>query len=94
MCLSSPVLAFNGGDHSELRHVSQYHKRDDLRLHAYSALDLAVGVLNEFKMIENVLHAPAHMGILEYSALGLICLWIMKICQRGRQVLLFVGPSE
>jgi len=56
----------------ELRHVSQYHKRDDLRLHAYSALDLAVGVLNEFKMIENVLHAPAQGwgDPLEYSGIG------------------------
>ena len=35
----------------ELRHVSQFHKRDDLRTYAYSALDLTVGVLNEFRMI-------------------------------------------
>ncbi len=42
----------------ELRHVSQFHRRDDLRIHAYSALDLAVAVLNEFQMIEGQLHAP------------------------------------
>jgi len=42
----------------ELRHVSQYHRRDDLRVHAYSALDVAAGVLNEFKMIEGNLYEP------------------------------------
>jgi len=42
----------------ELRHVSQFHRRDDLRMHAYSALDLAVGVLAEFKFLEGQLYAP------------------------------------
>lgn len=42
----------------ELRHVSQYHRRDDLRVHAYSALDIAAGVLNEFKLIEGNLYEP------------------------------------
>ena len=42
----------------ELRHVSQFHRRDDLRMHAYSALDLAVGVLSEFQLLEGKLHAP------------------------------------
>ena len=42
----------------ELRHVSQFHRRDDLRMHAYSALDLAVGVLNEFMMVERTLFDP------------------------------------
>ena len=37
----------------ELRHVSQFHKRDDLRLHAYSLLDITVGVLNEFRTLDN-----------------------------------------
>ena len=37
----------------ELRHVSQFHKRDDLRLHAYSLLDVTVGVLNEFRILDN-----------------------------------------
>jgi len=36
----------------ELRLVSQYHKRDDLRLHAYSLLDITVGVLNEFRLLD------------------------------------------
>jgi hypothetical protein len=40
----------------ELRHVSQHHRRDDLRVSAYSALDLAVGVINEFKSIDKGLH--------------------------------------
>lgn len=43
----------------ELRHVSQFHRRDDLRMHAYSALDLAVGVLNEFMMVEKTLYDPS-----------------------------------
>ncbi len=43
----------------ELRHVSQFHRRDDLRMHAYSALDVAVGVLNEFMMMERTLYAPS-----------------------------------
>lgn len=43
----------------ELRHVSQFHRRDDLRMHAYSALDVAVGALNEFMMIERTLYAPS-----------------------------------
>jgi len=42
----------------ELRHVSQYHRRDNLRVHAYSALDVAAGVLNEFKIIEGNLFEP------------------------------------
>ncbi len=36
----------------ELRHVSQYHKRDDLRLHAYSLLDITVGVMQEFRTLD------------------------------------------
>jgi hypothetical protein len=43
----------------ELRHVSQFHRRDDLRMHAYSALDLAVGVLNEFMIVEKTLYDPS-----------------------------------
>ena len=37
----------------ELRLVSQYHKRDDLRLHAYSLLDITVGVLGEFRLLDD-----------------------------------------
>jgi hypothetical protein len=43
----------------ELRHVSQFHRRDDLRMHAYSALDVSVGVLNEFMMVERTLYSPS-----------------------------------
>ena len=43
----------------ELRHVSQFHKRDDLRTYAYSAMDLTVGVLNEFRLILGKLDDPA-----------------------------------
>ena len=43
----------------ELRHVSQFHRRDDLRMHAYSAMDIAVGVLNEFMMVEGALYDPS-----------------------------------
>ena len=30
-----------------------------LRIHAYSALDIAVGVLSEFKMFEGKLYSPS-----------------------------------
>ena len=43
----------------ELRHVSQFHRRDDLRVHAYSGLDVAMGVLNEFILVEKTLFAPS-----------------------------------
>ena len=43
----------------EARHLDQFHRRDDLRIHAYSALDLSVGVLNEFKTFEGKLYSPA-----------------------------------
>ena len=39
----------------ELRHVSQIHRRDDLRTFAYSALDVAAGVINEYVMALNKL---------------------------------------
>ena len=42
----------------EMRYVSQQHFRDNLRIHAYSVLDLTVGVLNEFFMIERTLYSP------------------------------------
>ena len=45
----------------EINHLSQFHRRDDLRMHAYSALDIAVGVLNEFKMVEGKLYSPAQV---------------------------------
>jgi hypothetical protein len=36
----------------ELRHVSQFYRKDDLRIYAYSCLDLVVGVVNEWYMTE------------------------------------------
>ena len=36
----------------ELRHVSQFYRKDDLRIYAYSCLDLVVGVINEWYMTE------------------------------------------
>jgi len=35
----------------EIEHLSQFHKRDDLRVHAYSALEIGVGTLAEWKKI-------------------------------------------
>ena len=43
----------------EIRHVSQFHRRDDLRLHAYSALEVALGSLTEWKQVEGQLFAPS-----------------------------------
>ena len=42
----------------EMRYVSQQYFRDNLRINAYSLLDLTVGVLNEFSMIEKTLYSP------------------------------------
>ena len=36
----------------ELRHVSQFYRRDNLRTHAYSGLDVAAGVLHEFQTFD------------------------------------------
>ena len=41
----------------EMEHVSQFHKRDDMRLQAYSALETALGVLEEWRMVEGQLFA-------------------------------------
>ena len=41
----------------ELKHASQFYYRDDLRTYAYSALDLVVGVINEFKVSKGKLEA-------------------------------------
>ena len=56
----------------ELRHVSQFHKRDDLRMHAYSALDVAVGGLNEFMEVEGTLFDPKQgwEGALNYAGVA------------------------
>ena len=54
----SVLSAFNARNNSGVKHVSQFHRRDDLRIHAYSALDLAVGVLREFQLLEGKLNAP------------------------------------
>ena len=52
----------------ELRHVSQFHRRDDLRTYAYSALDIVVGVLNEFKLVRGKLSSGQGWGApLEYA---------------------------
>ena len=37
----------------ELRHASQFHRQDDLRLHADSLLDITSGVLNEFLILDS-----------------------------------------
>ena len=43
----------------EARHASQFHGRDDLRLHAYSALEISLGALNEWALVEKQLFAPS-----------------------------------
>ena len=54
------MYAFNGRNCSGVTYyVSQFHKRDDLRVHAHSALNLAIGVLNEFSTIEKTLYSPS-----------------------------------
>lgn len=68
----------------ELRHVSQFHRRDDLRMHAYSALDLAVGVLSEFQLLEGKLYAPGQgwgdpIGYSGLSPLDPTVRWSIKL---------------
>ena len=43
----------------EIQHMSQFHRRDDLRIHAYSALEIAVGTLSEWKEIKQKLYGSA-----------------------------------
>lgn len=44
----------------ELRHVSQFYRKDDLRIYAYSCLDLVVGVVNEWYMTEGYIKPTWH----------------------------------
>ena len=43
----------------EIQHMSQFHRRDDLRIHAYSALEIAVGTLSEWKEVKQKLFGSA-----------------------------------
>lgn len=75
----------------ELRHVSQQHRRDDLRVNAYSALDLAAGVLNEFKSIEGALYDPAQgwgdpLSWAEISPLDPMITWDIKIVDESAKI--------
>ena len=75
----------------ELRHVSQHHRRDDLRINAYSALDLAVGVLNEFKTIEGALYDPAQgwgdpLSWAEVSPLDPKITWSINIVDESAKI--------
>ena len=75
----------------ELRHVSQQHRRDDLRVNAYSALDLAAGVLNEFKNIEGALYDPAQgwgdpLSWSEISPLDPMITWDIKIVDESAKI--------
>ena len=75
----------------ELRHVSQHHRRDDLRVNAYSALDLAAGVLNEFKSIEGALYDPAQgwgnpLSWAEVSPLDPMITWDIKIVDESAKI--------
>ena len=42
----------------EIQHLSQFHRRDALRVHAYSALEIGIGVLAEWREIKKQLYAP------------------------------------
>lgn len=68
----------------EMRYVSQQHFRDNLRIHAYSVLDLTVGVLNEFSLIEKTLYSPEQgwgnpLEYAETSPLEANVNWAVKI---------------
>ena len=75
----------------ELRHVSQFHRRDDLRMHAYSALDVSVGVLNEFMMVERTLYSPSQgwgspLNYSEISPLDPTVKWSISLVDESGKV--------
>ena len=75
----------------ELRHVSQFHRRDDLRMHAYSALDVSVGVLNEFMMVERTLYSPSQgwgnpLSYAEISPLDSSVRWSISLIDESGKV--------
>ena len=83
----------------ELRHVSQFHKRDDLRMHAYSALDLAFGVLKEFKEIETTLYAPGQgwgdpLNYSGISPLDPLVKWSIKLIDESGKSTDFINPGK
>ncbi|MDB4331386.1 general secretion pathway protein GspK [bacterium] len=75
----------------EMRYVSQQHFRDNLRTHAYSVLDLSIGVLNEFRMIERNLHAPSQgwgdpLGYADIEPLESNVKWNVRIIDESGKV--------
>ena len=75
----------------ELRHVSQFHRRDDLRMHAYSALDVSVGVLNEFMLVERTLYSPSQgwgnpLSYSEISPLDPTVKWSISLVDESGKV--------
>lgn len=75
----------------ELRHVSQFHRRDDLRMHAYSALDLTVGVLSEFQLLEGKLYAPVQgwgdpIGYSGLSPLDPLVRWSIRLTDESAKL--------
>lgn len=83
----------------ELRHVSQFHKRDDLRMHAYSALDVAVGVLNEFMQVEGTLYEPsqgwgAPLSYSEISPLDNTVKWSIELIDESGKIPISTVPDK
>ena len=75
----------------EINHLSQFHRRDDLRMHAYSAMDVAVGVLNEFKLIEGKLYSPAQgwgdpMSYAGVAPLDESVIWSVRLIDESAKV--------
>ena len=89
--LSVLSLSLMRANLDQLMHVKQFSKRDDLRIHAYSALDLASGVLEEFKLVEGKLWSPAQgwgdpLAYSEVSPLDPKVKWSIKLMDESAKM--------
>ena len=57
--LSFIVVAFLEEATAKVKYYGLFHNRDDLRVDAYSALEISLAVINEYREVEGALWAPA-----------------------------------
>lgn len=53
------VVAFLEEATAKIKYYGLFHNRDDLRTDAYSAMEISLAVINQYREIENTLWAPA-----------------------------------
>lgn len=56
--LSFIVVAFLQEATARIKYYGLFHNQDDLRTDAYSALEITLGVINQYREIEGVLYGP------------------------------------